>query len=138
MSVISGTGLSSNQDHIQFVELYNQKLAPLMQCYPKLWTAEMNDLETALTTAAIVQSRVFHLNQENWITNEVQEDLTLFLLPGIDMINHTHELEDANTELTRIQNQMTMELPNGESITINGCFTMKAGRNLNYLTVFKG
>lgn len=134
MIVSSGTGLASNQDHIQFVELYNQKLAPLMQRYPKLWSVEMNNLEKALKTAAIVQSRVFHLNQENWITNEVQEDSTLFLLPGIDMINHTNELEAANTELTRIQNEMTMELPNGESIIINGCFTMKAGQNPNYFT----
>eukprot|EP00210_Caulerpa_lentillifera_P005440 g5202.t1 len=130
LTLLEGTGLSKNRDNSIFVDLYDKNLSPLMHHHPELWSPEIMSLEIVLNTAAIVQSRVFHLNRENWITNEVHEDSTLYLLPGIDMINHTHDLELSNTELTKIQNEMRVDLFDGKYITMNGCFTMKAEKDI--------
>lgn len=144
-----------------------------MQQQEKLWPGEVQTYEAFELYAGLVQSRAFHMLQENWITGSAQEGLLfsapcvcqlcrtkrissclgavlldvfvqqagakclcftpgwhsgveLYMLPAVDMINHSTEPDKRNTLLRKSHAEMTVKV-DGESVTFQGFFTMKAG-----------
>ena len=59
--------------------------------------------------------------------NQVNEGTTLYLIPGIDMINHAHDAAAINTELLKCKDCISVELEDGRQLEIDGYFAMKAG-----------
>jgi hypothetical protein len=54
-------------------ELYEREVAPALAARPDIWPAgSIASYDTFRRTAALVQSRAFHLNAENWVTGTVQ------------------------------------------------------------------
>ena len=55
------------------------------------------------------------------------------MLPAIDMINHSTQPDKRNTLLRKSNAELTVKV-DGEAMTIQGFFTMKAGQRRNLLT----
>ncbi len=56
----------------------------------------------------------------------------LYMLPAIDMINHSTQPDKRNTLLRKSNAELTVKV-DGEPMTIQGFFTMKAGQHRNLL-----
>ena len=56
----------------------------------------------------------------------------LYMLPAIDMINHSTQPDKRNTLLRKSNVELTVKV-DGEAMTIQGFFTMKAGQRRNVL-----
>jgi hypothetical protein len=54
------------------------------------------------------------------------------MLPAIDMINHSTQPDKRNTLLRKSSAELTVKV-DGEPMTIQGFFTMKAGQRSNLL-----
>jgi len=54
------------------------------------------------------------------------------MLPAIDMINHSSQPDKRNTLLRKSNAELTVKV-DGEPMTIQGFFTMKAGQRSNLL-----
>ncbi|GIL42226.1 hypothetical protein Vafri_273 [Volvox africanus] len=99
-------------------DVYRRHVAPILAVRKDLWpgleAAEAADrgadpgLTAFLRAAGLVQSRAFHLEAENWVSGAKEisrlEDggTQVFLLPGIDMINHSHNPARRNAHLERL------------------------------------
>ena len=53
----------------------------------------------------------------------------LYMLPAIDMINHSTEPDKRNTLLRKSNAEVTVKV-DGEPMTVQGFFTMKAGQGI--------
>ncbi|GIL89513.1 hypothetical protein Vretimale_1923 [Volvox reticuliferus] len=101
-------------------DVYLRLVAPILALRKDLWpglvvaeTVEADrgsdpGLTAFLRAAGLVQSRAFHLEAENWVSGAKEisrlEDggTQVFLLPGIDMINHSHNPARRNAHLERL------------------------------------
>ncbi|GLI70535.1 hypothetical protein VaNZ11_015450 [Volvox africanus] len=102
-------------------DVYRRHVAPILAARKDLWpglaaaeAAEAADrgvdpgLTAFLRAAGLLQSRAFHLEAENWVSGAKEisrlEDggTQVFLLPGIDMINHSHNPARRNAHLERL------------------------------------
>ena len=68
----TGTSLERNADRQLLEEAFDSQLLPLMKRHPDLWPSDICDMDRMRSAAAMIQSRVFHMKEENWITNTVQ------------------------------------------------------------------
>ncbi|EFJ46170.1 hypothetical protein VOLCADRAFT_118106 [Volvox carteri f. nagariensis] len=105
------------------VDVYRRHVAPILACRTDLWpglaakeppAAEATGatLDAGLAAfaraAGLVQSRAFHLEAENWVSGAKEiahlenGGTQVFLLPGIDMINHSHNPDRRNAHLERL------------------------------------
>ncbi len=57
----------------------------------------------------------------------VRAGVELYMLPAIDMINHSTEPDKRNTLLRKSSAEMTVKV-DGAPVVIHGFFTMKAGQ----------
>ncbi|CAD7696123.1 unnamed protein product [Ostreobium quekettii] len=69
-------------------------------------------MEKALHAACMLQSRAFHMQADNWVTGVVSKGSQLFMLPGIDMVNHSCNPKDLNTTLRYIKVDCSSEEAN--------------------------
>ena len=68
----AGTSLERNVDRQLLEEAFDNQLLPLMKRHPDLWPSEICGIDRMISAAAMIQSRVFHMKEENWITNTVK------------------------------------------------------------------
>lgn len=52
--------------------MFQREVLPRMQGKPELWPSPYNTLPEFLTAAALVQSRAFHMESNNWVTGAHQ------------------------------------------------------------------
>ncbi|GLC35359.1 hypothetical protein PLESTB_000573100 [Pleodorina starrii] len=107
-------------------DVYRRHVAPIVAARSDLWPglglraeaaeggAEAREeasgpgLRAFLRAAGLVQSRAFHLEAENWVSGAKEicqlegGGTQVFLLPGIDMINHSHNPARRNAHLERL------------------------------------
>ncbi|KAG2498760.1 hypothetical protein HYH03_003499 [Edaphochlamys debaryana] len=119
---LEGTALEqSGPDPV--ADAFSRHVAPVLAARPDLWPGLAEEggskeagkggkggkgLQAFLRAAALVQSRAFHLEAENWVSGA--KEITrleaggtqVFLLPGIDMINHSHNPARRNAHLQRL------------------------------------
>lgn len=75
----AGTAIEIAGDSTRTV--FEREVLPIMQQATDIWSAEVQTYEAFELYAGLVQSRAFHMLQENWITGSAQEgDLILRLL----------------------------------------------------------
>ena len=75
----AGTAIEIAGDSTRTV--FEREVSPIMQQATHIWPAEAQTYEVFELHAGLVQSRAFHMLQENWITGSAQEgDLILRLL----------------------------------------------------------
>ncbi|KAG2454038.1 hypothetical protein HYH02_001079 [Chlamydomonas schloesseri] len=100
-------------------DAFKRHVAPILAARRDLWprqaaevaeAADATDADLALfvRVAGLVQSRAFHLEAQNWVSGakEISKldggGTQVFLLPGIDMINHSHNPARRNAHLQRL------------------------------------
>ncbi|KXZ55475.1 hypothetical protein GPECTOR_2g1024 [Gonium pectorale] len=123
---LEGTALEE-QGPEPAADVFRRHAAPLLAERPDLWPGlqpaqqrqeapgstgaeggEDAGLAAFVRAASLVQSRAFHLEAENWVSGakEIAQlssgGTQVFLLPGIDMINHSHNPDRRNARLERI------------------------------------
>lgn len=83
-----------------YTEIFQQTVLPIISQQQEWWPAR--SLATFHFAAGMVQSRSFHLNKVNWMTGERKEEEQLYMLAGIDMVNHSsHDVRrNATLEFT--------------------------------------
>jgi hypothetical protein len=64
---IEGTGLASTK------ELFQKQVKPVLSQRPDLWPQAASSLNAFVYAAGMVQSRTFHIQQDNWITGQSSE-----------------------------------------------------------------
>ncbi len=75
----------------------------------------------------VLPMSVFSISQHLSVTG-----VELYMLPAIDMINHATQPDMRNTLLRKSNAELTVKV-DGEPMTIQGFFTMKAGQCRNVL-----
>uniref|UniRef100_A0A7R9VAF8 SET domain-containing protein n=1 Tax=Chlamydomonas euryale TaxID=1486919 RepID=A0A7R9VAF8_9CHLO len=131
-------------------EAYASEVAPRVAARPDLWppaaaaSAEraapagtktaggsggLDGLREFLRVASLVQSRAFHMEAQNWITGVREEGTELFLIPAIDMINHSTDPARRNTSLHKFDVRMEVEV-DGRNVVFDAFFAMKADRDI--------
>ncbi|KAG2432473.1 hypothetical protein HXX76_008818 [Chlamydomonas incerta] len=112
---LEGTALEE-QGPDPAADAFERHVAPIVAARRDLWPAQQGkgegeaagDLALFLRAAGLVQSRAFHLEAENWVSGakEISKleggGTQVFLLPGIDMINHSHDAGRRNAHLQRL------------------------------------
>lgn len=88
-------------------DVYGRHVAPIAAARRDLWPEAGATLDRFLAAAGLVQSRAFHLEAENWVSGVTQVSALeggtqVYLLPGIDMINHSHNAQRRNARLERV------------------------------------
>ncbi|EIE22761.1 SET domain-containing protein [Coccomyxa subellipsoidea C-169] len=111
---------------------FDSLVRPVLEQRPDLWPPASCGYDAFVHAAGMVQSRAFHMKKENWITGENEDGEELYLIPGIDMINHSSRLQERNTALEQSSDGVTFrrkpDLPPEEYN--GGLFVMKAGRKV--------
>ncbi|KAI8471124.1 MAG: hypothetical protein J3K34DRAFT_238796 [Monoraphidium minutum] len=108
-------------------EIWDADLSPLVALRPDAWPPA-GGFAAFRRAAELVQTRAFHLKAENWVTGAVQEAMEqLYLVPAMDMLNHSTRPELRNTALERIKSPMTVEVEGVGEVSFEAFFTMKAG-----------
>ncbi|DBB01093.1 hypothetical protein WJX77_011966 [Trebouxia sp. C0004] len=128
LSELQGTAIEIAGDSTRTV--FEREVSPIMQQATHIWPAEVQTYEAFELHAGLVQSRAFHMLQENWITGSAQEGVELYMLPAIDMINHSTQPDKRNTLLRKSNAELTVKV-DGVPMTIQGFFTMKAERDIS-------
>ncbi|KFM22567.1 hypothetical protein F751_4211 [Auxenochlorella protothecoides] len=105
------------------LKLYEEAARELASRYPQAWPEFT--YERFAWAAGMVQSRTFHLQATNWVTGGTSDGCELYLLPGIDMVNHSSQAEQRSTELRFTPDRTA----GGERIP--GEFTMLAFRAIS-------
>jgi len=67
----AGTAIEIAGDSTRTV--FEREVSPIMQQATHIWPAEVQTYEAFELHAGLVQSRAFHMLQENWITGSAQE-----------------------------------------------------------------
>ncbi len=67
----AGTAIEIAGDSTRTV--FEREVSPIMQQATHIWPAEVHTYEAFQLHAGLVQSRAFHMLQENWITGSAQE-----------------------------------------------------------------
>jgi len=88
----AGTAIEIAGDSTKTV--FEREVSPIMQQATHIWPAEVQTYEAFELHAGLVQSRAFHMLQENWITGSAQEgDLILRQLYSVVCVslNQVHK-----------------------------------------------
>ncbi|KAG1673647.1 hypothetical protein FOA52_013311 [Chlamydomonas sp. UWO 241] len=110
-------------------DVYERDVKPRLLARPDLWPAPHATLEEFLRVAGLVQSRAFHMESENWVTGTRTSGTRLYLIPAIDMINHSTDPARRNTSLHKFDTRMEVEV-DGKTIAFDSFFAMKADRDI--------
>ncbi|KAK9833784.1 hypothetical protein WJX74_005732 [Apatococcus lobatus] len=84
-------------------EVFEAEAWPVIQQQQGLWpyTSRSEALLAFEACAGLVQTRSFHMSKTNHMTGLSEDGEELYLIPGIDMMNHTCMTEACNTSLQR-------------------------------------
>ncbi|KAK9818347.1 hypothetical protein WJX72_011060 [[Myrmecia] bisecta] len=115
---LAGTTIEDNGHSVE--ALFEASVLPSLQARPDLWPAEQITYAAFQQAASLVQSRAFHMQQENWLTGQTQEGEELYMLPAIDMLNHSTQPERRSTVLRKLK----------AAGTTVGTFVMEAERDI--------
>lgn len=67
----AGTGAESAGPSA--AELHDQQVLPVLLAHPELWPEHVRTLDVFMHAAGMVQSRTFHMREENWLTASTTE-----------------------------------------------------------------
>ncbi|KAK9793181.1 hypothetical protein WJX73_007995 [Symbiochloris irregularis] len=109
-------------------QLHADQVLPVLKAHPGLWPDHVRTLEAFKHAAGMVQSRTFHMREENWLTNSTSEGEVLYMLPAIDMVNHSSDPAKRNCKLD-LQQTKAASL-DGTAGTAQGSFMMSAARDI--------
>jgi len=126
---LKGTSIEDPTGGASTQGTFDKEVAPKMQERPDLWPAPFNSFAQFCRAAGLVQSRAFHMVEENWVLNTRQEGTDLYLIPAIDMINHASNPAHRNSSLLKLNSAKTVQLGDGEA-SFSGFFLMKADRDI--------
>ena len=103
LKLLSGT--SAHDDGGGARKLFEETMKPLYASRPDLWPKPYDSFAAFVRAACLVQSRAFHLRATNFATGATSDDAdggTLYLIPGIDQVNHSCRDEVRSTALERV------------------------------------
>jgi hypothetical protein len=72
IKVVAGTSIADTGLATTSVE-FGSVVQPIINKRPDLWQKACSTLEAFVYAAGMVQSRAFHLRQENWVTGQSHE-----------------------------------------------------------------
>eukprot|EP00775_Hariotina_reticulata_P004804 gene4805-5052_t len=129
-ALLTGTSLGAErQQHIQ--DVFQRDILPLLQEQPDLFPPSCLTYEHFRRAADLVQTRAFHMKADNWVTGTSQESTDeLYLIPAIDMLNHSTDSAQRNTSLALVRGETSITLANGEQKNFKDFFSMKAERDI--------
>jgi len=125
-------------------ELYSRHVAPILAGRPDLWPPASCGLDAFRHAAAMVQSRAFHLSAADGEAPAASgaagasgaaapppdaAPAGAWLLPAVDMINHSAAEAARNTRLCRFGEALEVE-SNGRRFAFTGYFQMRAERDV--------
>lgn len=123
--LLAGTSLSDVTRTIQ--DIFEADIAPRLAARPDLFPPGCVTYESFRRAADLVQTRAFHMSADNWITGTSQESTDeLYLIPAIDMLNHSTEPCLRNTSLALCHGDVEVVLEGGEVKSFTNFFSMKA------------
>ncbi|GBF94957.1 hypothetical protein Rsub_07458 [Raphidocelis subcapitata] len=126
-ALLAGTSLEDKGRDAQSV--FASDIAPMLAARPDLWPPAKAGYAEFQRAAEMVQTRAFHMKEENWVTGAVTEAVEqLYLIPAMDMLNHSTLPELRNTTLERISAPLTVEVEGVGTLSFDSFFTMKAER----------
>eukprot|EP00873_Tetraselmis_striata_P003043 jgi/Tetstr1/423307/TSEL_014005.t1 len=125
---LAGTSIAAADVALQGI--FEEDVSPLLAGGGDLWPPTQRTFEAFRHAYGLVQSRGFRMQQENWVTGEVSQGDELYLLCAIDMLNHSSRPERINTELAKIDDTMSIDLPSGERAEFTGFFGVTAARDI--------
>jgi len=121
-AAIVHAALYESPGHRTCEDVYIKDILPVVQAHPDVWPPDccgLKDFEWALGS---VQTRAFHLQANNWLTGAVSDGSQLYLIPGIDMLNHSSDPARRSTELRMVTGAEKCATGHGTA-----CFVMIAG-----------
>lgn len=124
---LKGTAIEVKDEETETI--FQREVLPRMLKFPKRWPPPYNTFDQFCRVASLVQSRAFHMVEENWVTGSIREGTELYLLPAIDMLNHASDPARRNTSLFQLNQEVAVEV-DGRQVSLNGYFSMKADRDI--------
>ena len=86
-------------------KVFDTSMKPLYASNPQLWPRPFDSFAAFVRAACLVQSRAFHLRATNFATGATSDGAdggTLYLIPGIDQVNHSGVAARRSTALERV------------------------------------
>eukprot|EP00887_Chlorella_sp_A99_P005962 scaffold29.g5962.t1 len=125
---LAGTALEERAKGETAAEVY-ARMEPLLREHPDIWPASSCGPEAFDWCCGMVQSRAFHLVKDNWVTQIQSEGSELYMLTGIDMINHSSIPALRSTSLHLVTEPLTVQC-DGREVVLSSYFSMKAERDI--------
>lgn len=126
---LKGTSIDLSEQHD---EVFTRDVLPILSSCPQpFWPASFKTRESFMSAASLVQSRAFSMKKINFITgqevisNEGSGQEPLFMIPAVDMVNHSTHHEKRNTSLQRMPWRINDATHNGVD-----CFVMQADTDI--------
>jgi len=117
-----------------YPQVFNHTVQPLLAQQPAWWPDAHRSLKAFQYAAGMVQSRSFHINQVNWVTQEHSEHDDLYMLAGIDMVNHAVHGAQRNATLELLRphaaSAAATPTPGRAAASQAGTFVLKAERDI--------
>ncbi|WIA41993.1 hypothetical protein OEZ86_009292 [Tetradesmus obliquus] len=128
--LLAGTSLESSGRSIQ--DIYEADIAPKLAAAPQgMFPVGSISFEAFRRAADMVQTRAFHMKADNWLTGASQEATDeLYLIPAIDMLNHSSRPQLRNTSLALMRSEAEVTLGDGSKRRFKDFFSMKAERDI--------
>ncbi|KAL6744700.1 hypothetical protein V8C86DRAFT_3036546, partial [Haematococcus lacustris] len=104
---------------------WQRDVLPLVSAHPELWPPPYDSLQEFVRVAGLVQSRAFHMEAENFLDGTKKEGQELYLIPGIDQINHASDPRRRNTLLCKHHTPMEVTDARGTTHHITAFFSLK-------------
>lgn len=105
LSLLNGTALEDRGGK-RCPEIYTQEVLPIITSHASVWPLEACDLEAFTWALGMVQSRAFHLSSAtDRVTgsSDSSNNTCLYLIPAVDMLNHSSSQDRRCTELQLIK-----------------------------------
>uniref|UniRef100_A0A061RLX0 [ribulose-bisphosphate carboxylase]-lysine N-methyltransferase n=1 Tax=Tetraselmis sp. GSL018 TaxID=582737 RepID=A0A061RLX0_9CHLO len=128
LEFLTGTSIAGADDAVK--EAFQQKVKPLLSERADLWAPKFQTYNAFRLAYSLVQSRGFRMRKENWLTGEALEGDHLYMLPAIDMLNHSAREGLRNAELSKVDEPMSAELGDGRVASFAGFFAVRASRRI--------
>jgi len=104
LKLLSGTSAEDQGGGAR--KLFEETMKPLYASSPTLWPRPYDSFAAFVRAACLVQSRAFHLRETNFATGAQSDDADgggrLYLIPGIDQVNHSSSTAMRSTALDRV------------------------------------
>ncbi|CAK0782750.1 hypothetical protein CVIRNUC_005945 [Coccomyxa viridis] len=120
-TAVQHTGRAKSKD------VFRRHILPVLEQQPSLWPGA--DYAAFEHAAGMVQSRSFRLNEENFLTGEAVEGKELYLIPGIDMLNHRTKATEVNSSLQQQEKKVVKQYGgSAEGVYFQGFFAINADK----------